>query len=38
MSHDVIVAPVLSSESECDVAGIVSLVNGYAAEAIMLYR
>lgn len=23
---------------ECDIAGIVSLVNGYAAEAIMLYR
>lgn len=38
MSPDIIVAPVFRSARECDVDGIVSLVNGYAAQAIMLYR
>ena len=31
-------APVLRPARESDVAGIVALINGYAAEAIMLYR
>jgi amino-acid N-acetyltransferase len=38
MSPDIIVAPVIRPACECDIDGIVSLVNGYAAEAIMLYR
>ncbi len=33
-----VVPPIIRSARECDVDGIVSLVNGYAAEAIMLYR
>jgi len=38
MSPDIIVAPVIRPARDCDVDGIVALVNGYAAEAIMLYR
>lgn len=32
------IAPVFRPARESDIAGIVALINGYAAEAIMLYR
>lgn len=38
MTADINNAIALRAARECDIAGIVSLVNGYAAEAIMLYR
>jgi amino-acid N-acetyltransferase len=38
MKTDISNAITLRPARECDIAGIVSLVNGYAAEAIMLYR
>ena len=38
MSPDIIVAPEFRRARDSDVTGIVALVNGYAAEAIMLYR
>jgi amino-acid N-acetyltransferase len=38
MTLDITSAPTLRGAREADIAGIASLVNGYAAEAIMLYR
>lgn len=38
MASDILGPLTIRKAQPCDVAGIVSLINGYAAEAIMLYR